>query len=112
MGRERGTAARLVAPKGLSCLVTLAGLNCAGSVSRKRTGVKAGQARDEEPYCYQGRHESALLSRRPWRGHECRRQCTRVWMNCAIARDGGAMPGDMPGEPLAVLAANYQRKCG
>ena len=22
------------------------------------------------------------------------------------------MPGDMPGEPLSVLAADYQRKCG
>ncbi len=60
---------------------------------------------------YQGWHESTLLSRQPWRGQECKELCTSLWMNCANAQDGGAMPGDMPGEPLAAPPATYQRKC-
>jgi hypothetical protein len=72
------------------------GLGLAGS----GTGVTAGQAGPRNPHGYQGRHESTLLSRQPWRGQECKGMCAGLWMNCANAQDGGAMPGGMPGEPL------------
>ena len=38
--------------------------------------------------------------------------CTRLWMSCANAQGGGAMPGGMPGEPWPVLPVNYGRKRG
>ena len=44
---------------------------------------------------------AALLSRQPRLGRECTGLCTSLWMNCANTQDGGAMPGGMPGEPLA-----------
>jgi hypothetical protein len=99
VGRERGTAARLVAPKGSLLPRHLGWPELRGLSLAEADRVKAGQARDEEPYCYQGRHESTLLSRQPWRGQECRGVCTSLWMNCANTQDGGAMPGGMPGEP-------------
>jgi len=51
------------------------------------------------PRVHQGRHESTLLSRQPWRDHECKRLCTSMWINCAITQGWGAMPE----EPLAAL---------
>ena len=51
----------------------------------ERPGCAAADGRGQRPGTgvidlagNQGRHESTLLSRQPWRGQECRRLCTRL----------------------------------
>jgi hypothetical protein len=105
-GRAGTSAARFGGAQGLCAASWPWPERCGLGLAGSGTGVKAGQAGTRNPHGYQGRHESTLLSRQPWRGHECRRQCTRLWMNCAIAQDGGASREACPESPLTALPAD------
>jgi hypothetical protein len=82
--------------------------------SSRVTGGRAARA----PYGNQGRHESTLLSRQPWRGHECRWLCTGLVdelcksAGLAVRCQGRAWTDRGRPPPVTSINADVPMGCG